>query len=300
MDHTYPEPAGRRRGSPQVGVAAVASRRTALKAVGLAAVSGAAGVALAGCGSSEEDRETARWVTTRTWSFRSRARGGTRTTCTLVWPGGPSTDDAVSPPVVVALHGLGQDHRILAQLGAPRLLAAHLRAGGAPFALVAPDGGTSYWHPHDGQDAGAMVVDELLPQLPQHAVGIERIGLMGWSMGGYGALRLADLLGPSRVAAVAAVSPALWTDPAGASRSGFDDAAEYERYSVMGDQARLRHIAVRVDCGLSDPFAAAVRAYRSGFTRPPGGGFSAGGHDRAYWRRTLPGQLHFLGSRLAT
>ena len=118
-------------------------------------------------------------------------------------------------------------------------------------------------------------------------------------MGGYAALRLAGLLGPSRVAAVVAVSPALWTDPAAASRSGFADAAEYRRYSVMHDQGRLDGIRVRIDCGLADPFAEAVRVYRRGFRREPAGGFSFGSHDRGYWRRVLPEELAFLGSSLA-
>jgi pimeloyl-ACP methyl ester carboxylesterase len=144
-----------------------------------------------------------------------------------------------------------------------------------------------------------MVTDELLPRLGELGLRTDRIGLIGWSMGGYGALRLAGLLGPSRVAGVAAVSPALWTDPGSASRSGFDDAAEYRRYSVMDDQPTLDGIRVRVDCGRSDPFADAVRVYRAGFPHPPSGGFSFGTHDRGYWRRVLPAELEFLGGSLA-
>ena len=69
-----------------------------------------------------------------------------------------------------------------------------------------------------------MVVDEFLPMLAERGLLAgpgDRIGLLGWSMGGYGALRLAALLGADRVAAVAAVSPAMWSDPDDASRSGF-------------------------------------------------------------------------------
>lgn len=150
-----------------------------------------------------------------------------------------------------------------------------------------------------------MVVDELLPRLADAGLRTDRIGLLGWSMGGYGVLRLAGLLGPSRVAAVAAASPALWTDPTGASRSGFDDADEYERYSVMHDQRRLDGIRLRIDCGRADPFADAVRVYRARFRQALpsahlAGGFGFGNHDRGYWRRTLPEELAFLGSTLAT
>jgi dienelactone hydrolase len=244
--------------------------------------------ALAGCGLRTEAAPSS--VRTETHSFLSRARGGVRTTWSLLRPAGDA-----ELPVVVALHGLHQDHAYLHAVGADAAL-AH---AGVPFALVAPDGGTSYWHPHDGEDAGAMVTEELLPRLADHGLRTDRIGLIGWSMGGYGALRLAGLLGPSRVAGVAAVSPALWTDARSASRSGFDDAAEYRRYSVMHDQHRLDGIRVRVDCGRTDPFADAVRIYRDGFAHRPSGGFSFGNHDRGYWRRVLPEELRFLGSTLA-
>ena len=84
-------------------------------------------------------------------------------------------------------------------------------------------------------------------------------------MGGYGALRLGAQLGPERVAAVAAVSPALWTDPDDASKAGFEDSAEYEEFTVFGHQAELDGIAVRVDCGTGDPFYRHVEAYVDGF-----------------------------------
>ena len=68
----------------------------------------------------------------------------------------------------------------------------------------------------------------------------------------------------------------------------------------MHDQRRLDGIRLRVDCGLSDPSADAVRGYRAGFARRPSGGFSFGSHDRGYWRRVLPDELSFLGGTLAT
>jgi pimeloyl-ACP methyl ester carboxylesterase len=288
MPNTYPDPPTVRGVHPQAGgrarhTGAVIGRRTLL-AAGL----GGLAAGLSGC--SAESGAAAAGVVTETHSFTSAARGGRRTAWSIVRPA-----QAADPlPIVVALHGLGQDHSILRSLGA----AAALAASGHAFAVVAPDGGTSYWHPHRGEDAGAMVTDELLPRLADlglRAAPTDRIGLLGWSMGGYGALRLAARLGPSRVVAVAAVSPALWTDPASASRSGFDDAADYRRNSIMGRQHELDGIEVRVDCGFADPFANAVRVYRDGFTRRPSGGFSFGNHDRAYWRRVLPADLAFLG-----
>jgi enterochelin esterase-like enzyme len=177
-----------------------------------------------------------------------------------------------------------------------------MAAGVAPFAIAAVDGGTSYWHPRpSGEDAGAMVVEEFLPLLEERGLPTARIGLMGWSMGGYGALRLGGLLGPDRVAAVVATSPALWTDPGDASAVGFTGAAEYERFSVLGHQSALAGIPVRVDCGTGDPFYRAAEEYVARFPAAADvtATFEPGAHDAAYWRRMLPDELAFLGGRLS-
>jgi enterochelin esterase-like enzyme len=234
-------------------------------------------------------------------TFVSAARGGATTGWALLLPPG-MRDQRL--PVVVALHPLGADHRTLVgpTFGLDRFLAAHVAGGGEPFAVATVDGGTSYWHPRpDGEDAGAMVVDELLPLLKQRGLVTGPIGLLGWSMGGYGALRLGGLLGPDKVSAVVAGSPAIWSDPDDASGSGFDDAEEYRRYTVTGHQSDLEGIAVRVDCGTGDPFYRDVQDYVESF--PPGADvtstFEPGGHTPGYWRRMLPPQLTFLGEHLS-
>ena len=63
----------------------------------------------------------------------------------------------------------------------------------------------------DGSDSGAMVLEELLPMLCSMGLDTSRVGFMGWSMGGYGALHLGAKLGPSRTAGICAISPALYT-----------------------------------------------------------------------------------------
>lgn len=147
-----------------------------------------------------------------------------------------------------------------------------------------------------------MVVDELLPLLATRGVTTARIGLLGWSMGGYGALRLASLLGPERVAAVCAVSPALWTDGDDASRSGFDDADEYDEFRVTGRQDELAGIPVRIDCGTGDPFYRAVEDYADGFPDDADltATFEPGQHQAGYWRRMLPAELEFLGRQVSS
>jgi S-formylglutathione hydrolase FrmB len=263
-----------------------------------------AGTAVAACGSTapgsrgRSGQRRDRPGILESGSFVSAARRGRRTGWSISYPSGGRT----GLPVLVVLHGLGNSHRTafagLDLDGAQARLEART---GARFAIASVDGGTTYWHRHpSGEDAGAMVLEELLPLLRRRGLRTDRVALLGWSMGGYGALRLGAILGPSRCAAVAAESPALWTDGAGASRSGFEDAAEYAAYSVMGHERDLHGIPVRVDCGTDDPFYAATREYVAGFTvrDRPLTRFASGGHDQAYWRRTAPAQLRFVASHL--
>jgi predicted esterase len=233
--------------------------------------------------------------------FTSAARGGVPTAWALARP--PGVEGAL--PLVVALHGHGGSAAALLdeEWDLPGALArAVVDDGVPPFALAVVSGGTSFWHERpSGEDAGAMVVDELLPLLlARPDVAVERIGLLGWSMGGYGVLRLAASLGPDRVAAVVASSPGLYLDPEGAHPDGFADAAEYERFSVMDAQDDLAGIPLRVDVGTSDPFHDATRAYVDGFDAGADvvAVYGEGGHTLEFTQRVLPAQLAFLGEHL--
>ena len=232
-------------------------------------------------------------------SFTSAARGGVEVGWSLILP--PGSDEQAPLPLVVGLHGLGADHRTWTgpSLGLDRYLAQHVADGGTPFAVAAPDGGRGYWHPHHGDDAGAMVTDELLPLLERRGYDTTRVSFLGWSMGGYGALRLAGMRADG-TASVVASSPALWSDADDASDDGFDDADEYRAYSVFDSQDQLTGVPVRVDIGHGDPFHSDVEEYvdrladvtRCVHTQEPGG------HTFGYWRRMLPAQLEFLGRNL--
>ena len=234
-------------------------------------------------------------------SFVSEHRLGETTGWSLMRP--PDTRGQ-RLPLVVSLHALGWDHEdaLSRVIGLPQFLAQAVDRGVPPFAVATVDGGRGYWHRHpSGDDAEAMVVDELLPRLRRHGVTTDRIGLLGWSMGGYGVLRLATDLGPERVAAVVAASPAVWRDPADARPDGFEDEEEYEQYSVMDEQDLLEGIPVRVDVGTGDPLYREVEAYVDGFPDDADltSTFEPGGHTAAYWRRMLPAELEFLGTRVA-
>ncbi len=233
-----------------------------------------------------------------TGSFRSRARLGRRTGWAVAYPPGSRKD----LPVVVVLHGLGDDHATaMGRLGLDDVQADLSRHGLPRFAIASVDGGTTYWHRRpSGEDAGAMVLHEFLPLLGRRGLRTDRIGLLGWSMGGYGALRLAGILGPARCAVVAAESPALWLPGSEASASGFTGRAEYAKFSIMDRQRDLDGIPVRIDCGTSDPFYAATRSYVAGFParHRPLVHYGAGGHEMSFWKERAPAQLRFVGAHL--
>lgn len=231
-------------------------------------------------------------------TFVSQRRLGAETGWSIIYPG-PVTEPL---PVLVALHGLGGSHRSwIDELGVDRFLPAAVVAGVPRFAVATVDGGTTYWHPRPtGEDAGAMVTEEFLPLLAAHGLRTDRIAFAGYSMGGYGSLRLAPIVGLPAVRAVAVSSAALWVDPDDASVSGFADAAEYLQYTVFGHQADLDGIDVRLDCGTDDPFYAADQEYVTGFSRPIVASFGPGAHDAAFWTRMMPAQLAFIGRALAS
>lgn len=144
-----------------------------------------------------------------------------------------------------------------------------------------------------------MIINEFLPLLAAEGLDIGRLALLGWSMGGFGALHLASLLGPGRVSAVGAMSAALWTEYAAATPVAFDSAEDFSRDTPLGKQAALDGIPVRIDCGRGDEFIGANHVYVSGFDAAPAGDFELGDHDLGYWRRVFAPQLTFAARALA-
>ena len=233
----------------------------------------------------------------QTSSFYSAARGR-EVSYSIFWPKGPHPTR-----LILALHGYGDDHSAAENdLGMSEFQAEAITHGTPPFAVVSVDGGGGFYHPFRGDDAGAMILHELLPRLASAGLDTHRIGLYGWSMGGYGALRLASILGPGRVAGVAAASAALWQSPSDAPSVSFDGAADYSRYSVMRSQPALAGIPLRLEDGDGDPFLSADREFVAGFPTSSGVRLevTSGGHTHGYWRSRLLGDLDFLGRRLAS
>ncbi len=144
---------------------------------------------------------------------------------------------------------------------------------------------------------------EFLPLLANRGLNTSRFGVLGWSMGGYGALlwvalhSFQRLVRPGRQAvAVGALSPALWRRFADAAPGAFDGAEDFELSQVFGRRHGFRDVAVRIDCGRDDPFAKAANDLREELHAA--GGLQLGAHTPGYWRRMLPDHLRFLGSEL--
>jgi S-formylglutathione hydrolase FrmB len=198
-------------------------------------------------------------------------------------------------PLVIALHGRGGDAGWA--FGSAHI-ERHVAATGLAVATI--DGGDFYWHARkSGVDPGRLVIEELLPVMGRKGLATDRIGLIGWSMGGYGALLIATTLGRGRVAGVAAVSAALWQSPGDSAPGAFDDSDDFVRNDVFRAQAlaQLRGIPVRLDCGRDDPFIVANQALARELPAASAT-FDAGGHTEEYWTAHAGAQMGWLGKKL--
>ena len=203
---------------------------------------------------------------------------------------------AASPSaLLVCLHGRGGNHRdAFDHIGIHKFVAA----AGLPYAAVSVDGGESFWRKRsNGTDAQALIVDELLP------LALDRIRspravpvVIGWSMGGYGAL-LTAIQRPGVFAAVVANGPSIWYSAAASPAGAFDDEADFQRNDVLGASTALASVPTLADAGEDDFFAGAVRDLHR---RVPSiaGGVHAGFHDDGSWRSWLPRQLAFISAHV--
>jgi S-formylglutathione hydrolase FrmB len=211
--------------------------------------------------------------------------------------GSLSTGRSLGLPVCLVLHGLGGNaDQAITGMGLDHYLASATRSGVAPFALASVDGGGAYWHRRaSGDDPEAMIVDEVRPRLARMGLATSRMAVLGWSMGGYGALLLARRH-PSMVVAAAASSPAMWHSVGASAPGAFDSAADFASHRVLGTPP-VPGVSYRIDCGDADEFSGVSRdAVRD--LRVSEHSYGKGCHTAGYWRRVAPAQLAFVGRAL--
>ena len=221
---------------------------------------------------------------------------------TIAYPPGRRPGDRL--PLVVMLHGFGADHAH-ALAGMSPAQAVALRVDGAPLApmaMVTADGGGGYWNPHPGDDPMAMLTGELIPMCRRLGLGRppHRIGAMGISMGGYGALLLAEKH-PRLIAAVAAISPAIWTSYAqarAANAGAYASAADFASDDAVSHAAALARVPVRVAAGYADPFYPGVRTLAGALPAGAVVDFAGGCHTGPFFAAQQPPSLAFLARHL--
>ena len=226
---------------------------------------------------------------------------GRRADCTL-WV--PSSERP--PRLIILLHGVYGSHWAWTANGGAHVVAAELirRRSLGPIVLAMPsDGLLGHGSGYVDQRAGNFerwIVDEV-PALASLVAGVDAtqpIGVVGLSMGGFGALSIGARHG-HRVAAVAAMSAITHFEQMRRFVGSLDlyedlDAPRSVLASILDHRDVLP--AIRFDCGSSDLLIAENRELHEALDAE---GIThewhefEGTHDWAYWRARLPDALAF-------
>jgi enterochelin esterase-like enzyme len=238
----------------------------------------------------------------RSGSFYSRARARS-VGYTIAYPPGHAIGDRL--PLALVLHGFGGDHSSgYGGLPLAQALASNLRGRTRrPIALVAADGGPHYWNAYRGDDPMTMLTGELIPLCRRIGLGgseRSRVGVTGTSMGGYGALLLAEHH-PDLIAAAAAISPAVWTgygDARNSNPAAYASAGAFASADVVAHTSALREVAVRVAAGSSDPFFGGVEALARVLPRSATVVLRGGCHDGTFFSSQRSASLDFVAEHI--
>jgi predicted esterase len=219
----------------------------------------------------------------------------------LCYPPGAQPGDKL--PVVIALHGMGDNISTIEGLKYPSQLASTVANGQPPFVIAAIYGGVMFWQRDGKQDAGALVASEFVDLLSSQGLDTSRLALTGWSMGGWGALRLAcdELHGKLR--AVAALSTPCYARLSDAPESGWMTEAAFEANNFFDRTDRLLNLPIYLACGTSDAFYPGNVVFADRLANTPGTltpvvNFGPGEHSTGYWTAVAASQFDFLGSHL--
>lgn len=200
-------------------------------------------------------------------------------------------------PVCLVLHGASATTADYEDFGLGRFLTAAVQDGVAPFVLVGVDGGRKLWRssgPDDGDDPQRMLIEEVPTWVADRGFDLDRQAVWGWSMGGFGALLLAEAVAGD-LAAVAAFSPALPDAPEDLPPT--DDGRPRD---VWSGADRLAGTPVGLWCGTADPLLDRVQRFADGLEPAPAlAEWAPGAHERGYWDRITPAAFRFLGEALA-
>jgi hypothetical protein len=204
----------------------------------------------------------------------------------------------------VLLHAFDGNHtRGLAAMTPLQALALQIDGRTLPaMAIAAADGGNGYWHPSPGDNPMAMITDELIPLCRAHGLGRppQPIGTLGISMGGYGALLIAEKH-PHLIAAVAAISPAIWTSYAqakSADAGAYTSAENFAANDAVTHANALTGIPVRVASGADDPFYPGVQTLAKALPTDAVLDLAKGCHTSPFFVEQEPLSLRFLARHL--
>ncbi|MGH3880798.1 MAG: alpha/beta hydrolase [Actinophytocola sp.] len=200
-------------------------------------------------------------------------------------------------PVCLALHGRSEGAGMFVDLDVPKTLSSVVNYQGTPpFAIVAVDGGDSYWVGGDeDDDPQAMLAEELPTWLEERGLATNPFAVLGISMGGYGAFNYAANLNDP---AIAAVSPAIFLSwPEARNREVFTDEAQWNDTDPLQHLDAIATLPLGVWCGESDPFIDAARQLVEE-AEPAVSHIEPGDHDEEYWRKVMPDVLKFIGNRI--
>lgn len=191
--------------------------------------------------------------------------------------------DGKGLPVCLVLHGASARPKDFQAFGLAKFLTATVQRGTPPFVLAGADGGLLEWEPgHAPNDnPQAMVTDEMPGWLEKRGFDTSRIAAWGWSMGGYGVLRLAEVK-QHWLKAVAGFSPAV--GPGDPVFAGID--------ALTGQ-------STGVWCGTEDPLYPDVKQLVAAMPQRPDPLFyGKGAHTRVFWDSVTLPAFAYIGGRL--